>query len=388
MHPALQALLLAAALAGHATLWVGVVNRIHGVGIRRWIVDAITMASGLVLAGVPMVVCWQVWRGAAWPTPFASTANGPMAWYAAACALLVIAAAAWRAALARHPETTGGLLSQRSQTLDLARRLGAAATAPGLPRLLSRLPGNQLLRPELTHKELLVPSLPPALDGLRIAHLSDLHMSGRVAVGYFREIVDATLAEQPDLIALTGDLVEYDAQLPWIAETLARLHAPHGVYFVRGNHDKKMDHARTRQALSAAGHVDLAHTWRTAEIRGRAVRLVGNELPWFSPAGDPAGGGGPADLIVGLAHGPDQFAWAQRHGVNLLLAGHNHGGQIRVPLLGAMVTPSLHGTRYACGVFRRGATVMHVTRGAGSLAPLRWNCPPELAVLTLRGGAA
>lgn len=66
-----------------------------------------------------------------------------------------------------------------------------------------------------------------------------------------------------------------------------------------------------------------------------------------------------------------------------MLAGHTHGGQVQLPLLGVIMSPSLHGTRYACGVFRRGRTVMHVTRGVGGETPLRWRCPPELALLEL-----
>ena len=66
-----------------------------------------------------------------------------------------------------------------------------------------------------------------------------------------------------------------------------------------------------------------------------------------------------------------------------MLAGHNHGGQVRLPLVGAILAPSLSGTRYACGTFRRGNTVLHVSRGTGSLTPFRWNCPPEIALLVL-----
>jgi predicted MPP superfamily phosphohydrolase len=85
-----------------------------------------------------------------------------------------------------------------------------------------------------------------------------------------------------------------------------------------------------------------------------------------------------------LAHSPDQFGWAQANEVDLMLAGHNHGGQVCLPLLGPIVAPSLHGVRYGSGTFRAGNTVMHVSRGTSSLTPLRWNCPPEIAVLTLR----
>ncbi|MEM6799431.1 MAG: metallophosphoesterase [Planctomycetota bacterium] len=381
----LQVVLLLAALAGHAVLWVGIVNRIHGVGISRWVVDGITWVSGVALFGVPLYGLLSVFQGAEPPVPFVGWSSP---WwltrYAELSALILVAASGGRLALAGHGERRGALLSVSEQTIDLHAKHGETLTAAGVPRLLSRLPGNQLLRPVLSRKELLIPGLPAALDGLRIAHLTDLHMSGRVAIDYFREIIDATNAEQPDLVALTGDLVEFNPQLDWLDETLCRLTAHSGVYFVRGNHDREMDHRRMADELTAAGHIDLGCASHEAELRGQRVHFVGNELPWFRPAGNPAGDGAPVDLTIALAHGPDQFGWAARHDVDLILAGHNHGGQIRFPLLGALVTPSVHGTRYACGTFRRGGTVMHVSRGAGSLAPVRFNCAPELAILTLR----
>jgi predicted MPP superfamily phosphohydrolase len=89
-------------------------------------------------------------------------------------------------------------------------------------------------------------------------------------------------------------------------------------------------------------------------------------------------------LRVALVHSPDQFGWAQANDIDLVLAGHLHGGQVCLPLLGPIMSPSLQGVRYAAGVFKAGNTVMHVSRGAGSLTPLRFRCSPEIAVLTLR----
>ena len=84
-----------------------------------------------------------------------------------------------------------------------------------------------------------------------------------------------------------------------------------------------------------------------------------------------------------LAHTPDLFPWAQQLDFDLMLAGHNHGGQIRLPWIGPLISPSRYGTRYASGLFQEGPTVMHVSRGVGGEHLLRWNCPPELALLVL-----
>jgi len=147
--------------------------------------------------------------------------------------------------------------------------------------------------------------------------------------------------------------------------------------------------ARLTAALDAAGLVRLGR--REIEIGGRRLVLVGNELPWFpldaavhaseNSATTAVHAGA---LRVLLSHSPDQFAWAGRRGFDLMLAGHTHGGQIRLPLVGPLLAPSLHGVRYAGGTFHEGPTVMHVSRGLSCLHTLRWNCPPELALLVLR----
>jgi predicted MPP superfamily phosphohydrolase len=115
--------------------------------------------------------------------------------------------------------------------------------------------------------------------------------------------------------------------------------------------------------------------------------VAGNERPWAADdldnqqTPDRAGDQLPLKLI--FTHSPDQFAWSCRQDADLVLAGHTHGGQIRFPLLGAVACPSMHGTRYACGVFRSGETVMHVSRGISGETPFRWDCPPEIALLEL-----
>jgi predicted MPP superfamily phosphohydrolase len=87
-----------------------------------------------------------------------------------------------------------------------------------------------------------------------------------------------------------------------------------------------------------------------------------------------------------LAHSPDQFQWAQENDIDLMLAGHLHGGQVRLPILGAFLAPSIYGVRYAAGVFTAENTTLHVSRGVSSLMPLRFRCPPEIAILVLRKG--
>ena len=148
--------------------------------------------------------------------------------------------------------------------------------------LLTRLPLNEILRLDVTDWMLDVPRLAPALDGLSIVHLSDFHLTGRVGKAYFREVVRASNELQPDLVALTGDLVESKACLDWIPDTFGQLRARYGVYFVLGNHDlRTRDVPRLRRMLEQSGLIDLGGRRRQIEINGQPVVLMGNELPWI-----------------------------------------------------------------------------------------------------------
>lgn len=372
--------LLVLGLFGHGILWTALVNRIHGLGIARWIIDILTYSCAVALIAIPAVIFWGASTSGNWSIGGASTI------YLAFCALLAIWSAVDRWWLRRADRSQSLLLENHTHLLDLRATHGNRLLATGVVRLLGSLPGNEILRVHVHEKQLTVPNLPVSLDGLRIVHLSDLHVSGRIAQEYYAAVVERVNKWQPDLIAITGDIVEYEQCIDATAETLGKLRATHGVYFVLGNHDRKTDHKRIRNALVAAGLVDVGGTSLQLSLRDQQVLLAGNELPWFpmrEEIGDES-----AALKLLLAHGPDQFGWAQRRGFQLMLAGHNHGGQICIPMLGAIVAPSLSGTRFAGGAFQQSDTLLHVSRGTGSLSPIRWNCPPEIALLTLRSQEA
>ena len=160
---------------------------------------------------------------------------------------------------------------------------------------------------------------------------------------------------------------------------------PLGAFFVLGNHDKRVsDIPGLRDTLRQCGLTDLASP-REIQFGGHRIALIGNELPWFGPAGEYASDQLSDDTFrILLAHSPDQLRWARMRQVDLMLAGHTHGGQIRFPLIGPVVSPSLYGIKYACGIFYEAPTLMHVSRGLSGLDPIRINCAPELAKLTLR----
>jgi uncharacterized protein len=384
--------LLAAAAIGHVILWTALVNRLHGLGLNRRLIDVATAVCGLFLACIPIAIGSAIWQHPLAPLAGNGFAANVAQLYVLGCALFAAWSILHRFWLAFHTERSGALVTNHTTRVKLQHRKAFEVFGPGVPRLLGRLPGNQVLDLRIHEKQIILPRLDPALDGLRIAHITDLHMSGRIAKTHFVDIVEQVNLLQADLVAVTGDLVERNACLAWLPDTLGRLHAPYGVYYILGNHDRRVDQVRLRDAFQDLPLVHLGGTCRQILVRDAPIILAGNELPWYGPAPDPnevlASAAAHRPLKILLAHGPDQFAWGVEHGFDLTLAGHNHGGQVRLPGLGAILTPSLSGTRYASGVFRRGHSVLHVSRGTSSLTPFRWNCPPEIAVLVLRPSAA
>ncbi|WP_197527881.1 metallophosphoesterase [Posidoniimonas polymericola] len=365
------------ACIGHVVFWVGFVNRTHACGWNHRVVDALTATSAVMLVAPPLAAAWLYWSGG-WPALQQSMLLSAYAWVMAPLAVFAAVHQVW---LAVHPERRTVHKQVQAKRLDFLPELGLEIARP-VPRMFLRIPGNQALQLSVEEMSLALPRLPAGLAGLKIALLADLHISGRFGVELYKRAMDQAAASRPDLVVLAGDLIEKDHCLPWVNETYGKLSAPLGVYYVLGNHDKKADHPGIRAALDALGFVDVSRQAVRLDHHGESIEIVGNELPWFGPP--TTFSDQPASLRLVVAHNPDQFGWAVAHDADLILAGHNHGGQVRFPPIGPVLTPSLHGTRYACGTFRRGDTVMHVTRGAGSLAPFRFFCPPELTLITLQ----
>lgn len=392
--------LVLVALLGHAAIWIALVNRVHAVYFPRWIINLITLVSFSCLPAIPLALAgWALWTGSWTFDPFRldlrALPGGTIGLvYLGACsmaALIVVPGWLRRQVLHRPPHV---LRSHRTQTFHIGQAPLGSSPGASLPsadhahHFLAHLPGNQSLRLEVTEKALAVPRLSPALDGLSVVHLSDLHFTGRVGKAYFQDVVRLSNDLQPDLVAITGDLVDRPPYIDWIPDTLGRLRARHGVYFVLGNHDMYVDTRQLLEVLEGSGLIHLGGRWTETQVRGERIILAGNELPWFPPAADLAAC--PPREVAGLrlllAHSPDQLAWARAADADLLLAGHMHGGQIRLPLVGPIFAPSRTGVRYACGLFHAPPTIMHVTRGVSGQHPLRWNCAPELAHLVLQAG--
>jgi len=235
----------------------------------------------------------------------------------------------------------------------------------------------------VTRADLSVRSLPPALAGLRIGLLTDIHRSALVPHEDVARAVALMMEQKPDLIVLGGDYVTWGdrAFVAPVAEALAPLSAASGVFGILGNHDDDHD---MPAALTRNGVQMLKDARTRLTIRGETVDLAGIRF-WTKRQMDIAPiVRGSAPITILLAHDPRRLAEASALNIPLVLSGHTHGGQVVLPVVGAWAAQKFP---VAEGIASRGETTMFVSRGVGTIyVPVRVNCPPEVAVLTLQRG--
>ena len=237
-------------------------------------------------------------------------------------------------------------------------------------------------------------ALPEAFEGFKIAHVSDLHSAvfGRKN----EKLLSLIRAAKPDIIAITGDLIDsrhtdIDSALAFV-EAAAEI-AP--VYYVTGNHESRLDFDEIEPRLIAAGARVLRNEAEDIGRGGERIRLAGIDDPSFIRTGGTAEeraaaeleqlGDGGGTFTVLLAHRPELVEVYAEYGAGLVLSGHAHGGQVRLPFLGGLYAPG-QGLlpEYDSGLYSLGETQMVVSRGLGnSVAPLRVNNRPELVIVTL-----
>ncbi len=237
----------------------------------------------------------------------------------------------------------------------------------------------------LTEATIPVSGLAEALDGLRIGLVTDIHHSRMVSASDVSRAVALMMSARPDLIVLGGDYVTWGdrAYVGPVADLLAPLQAPHGVYAILGNHDDDRD---MPAALVARGVAVLKDQRTRLSVRGAGLELAGIRF-WTRKPGDIAKVLRQArDTVILLAHDPRRLTEAASLDVPLVLSGHTHGGQIVIPGVGALARRQFP---IVAGTGRRENTAIFVSRGVGTIyVPLRINCPPEVAVLTLRRQSA
>ncbi|MBI4860218.1 MAG: metallophosphoesterase [Candidatus Riflebacteria bacterium] len=232
-----------------------------------------------------------------------------------------------------------------------------------------------------------VPNLPPGLIGKRILFLSDLHTQ---AWGYRELFVAEVLRRRPpDLVIVTGDLISSPVGVPVVLELFGPASPPMGIFFVRGNNEieELPDPDAFAERLRGLGWTVLCNEHRVIDDPAGRFCIAGVDDP-NNRRDDLAKAlhGIPHGMFtLLLSHTPEPFLEAAGRGVELVLAGHTHGGQVRLPGIGALWTDTPRcGRRYSAGVYREGGATMVVHRGIGwSVLPLRLYCPPEVLELEL-----
>jgi predicted MPP superfamily phosphohydrolase len=249
---------------------------------------------------------------------------------------------------------------------------------------------------EITRQPIKLPKLPPEFHGFRIVQLSDIHHSSFLSAAEIATAARRATALDPDLIALTGDYVSHSRDyIAGCARALGHLRARHGVFAVLGNHDHWTDAEMMADALTATGVRVLRNEAVRIVRAGAQLCLAGIDDLLVKRDDLPAALAGTtrSEVRILLAHNPAVIREAARAGVDLVLSGHTHGGQINWRLLTGrndratarwLGRPS---RRFMRGHARLGETQIYVNRGLGTVVvPLRYGCPPEITLIELQAG--
>jgi hypothetical protein len=259
---------------------------------------------------------------------------------------------------------------------------------------------------EVSHRDVYLPGLAAAFDGMRIAQISDIHMDEFTEPFFLRHVIDRINQIKPDAVFITGDFVTSTIVMDIGATRFARGAAWQcaniltgleckALYASLGNHDINVGAKQVSAALVANGITVLRNACLPIERGGGRIWLAGLDDPLEGhPDLDLAIPASirniPGEPIVLLSHAPDYadhlLTQPAGEAVDLMLSGHSHGGQIRFPLVGALVLPPL-ARKYVKGWFQLGHLQLHVNRGIGTIGlPFRFDCPPEITSITLRAG--
>ncbi len=363
---------------GHACIWTTLLNVFYSQYWAKHFLKLWRLFTGTVIGLLPLALVFGP-RALSDATPF------PLDVYYSLCAIFGGVALPVITLYRGIRPRLACLLEERTETLDLGKQFGSAVRGNGKWRWMTYLPGNGVFKLDVTELSLKLPELPAKLDGLSILFLSDFHFHGTPSKLWFDAVIDRLLRfPKPDIVALAGDYLDTDAHREWIAPLLGRLQWNEVGVAILGNHDAYHGPDLVRAELTELGYEVLSDRTKEVIIRGERCEIVGNEAPWFPASEIPRSGG----FRICVSHSPDQFRWARAQSIDLILCGHVHGGQIRVPIIGSIFVPSRYGRRYDMGVFQSNGTVMVVGRGLSGKEPLRFRCNPQVIRMVLRCGGS
>jgi predicted MPP superfamily phosphohydrolase len=360
-----------------------------------WLIVGVRMFSGSLwgISRVPYIAPWIAWQLLGW------IFCGLVALYLLGKGVVWLVGRIVRrapSAVSQESQQSGAPLTAHSARLSrrqfLARATYAYAAA-GLGVSAYGIWSAERL-PSITRRTLVFPDLPLPLNGLRIAHLSDVHAGIHMSEEKMREIVKQTNALGADLIVQTGDMIDISQSfIPDYVRAFRDLQAPLGVVTVLGNHDRYTGQDAVIRGVKDAGQVFVKNGVHVIERGAAALALVGIDDPRNWRADDPQDDDldqalrltPPAKdaFRILLAHRPGAFDGAAPRAIPLTLAGHIHGGQFYLPVIGW--SPGRLITKYVMGHFTQGSSQLYVSRGIGVVGvPLRVFVPPEIALFELR----
>jgi uncharacterized protein len=271
--------------------------------------------------------------------------------------------------------------------------IGTGVTTAGLVLYSGEIARHEV---DIVNRPIAITNLPTAFHGYRIVQLSDIHLDEYTEPYFLERIIRQANTLAPDLVLLTGDFITHGS-LTFIAgghairrcsELLTTLTAPLR-YAILGNHDVAFNATIVADSLAAHGTPVLINQYLPIERNGARIWLCGVDDPGTShPNLDLAVPAKPDGPVILMGHEPDYADEVVIHPraplIDLMLAGHSHGGQIRLPFLGPLVLPPM-GEKYPEGYYRFNQMQLYVNRGIGTVGlPLRLNCPPEITVITLQ----
>lgn len=233
-----------------------------------------------------------------------------------------------------------------------------------------------------------VSNLPHEFNGFRVLHLTDLHYGPLMPLDILANIVQKTNELEKDIIVCTGDYVRGATaarKIDVIWPVMTNLHAPGGVYTVLGNHDHWASTERSLYWLDKSNHINLRHRTLPLSHNGKTIWLGGAGDLWEDHVDlDQVLKDVPGDECrIVLAHNPDTADTNYMASVDLMISGHTHGGQVRIPFIGSPFVP-VKNKAYTSGFVRSRKTNVFISRGIGWAGlPVRLNCPPEIAILSL-----
>ena len=348
-----------------------------------WVFLARRVLLGSVWSGgtIPMLAPWLAWQ--------------LLGWMFGALVSLYIGAKAvvWLARRLRGRASAGNGGGPRLSRRRFLARATYAYAATGLGLTAYGVASARRV-PVVTRRVLTFLDLPPALDGITILHVSDVHAGQFMERDQMQEVVARANAQHADLVLQTGDMIDFSpAYIPEYVRAFRDLTAPLGVVTCLGNHDLYTGAAKVIQGVRDAGQIVVRGGTHVIERNGSTLAIAGIDDPdnWVfddpqTLAVDrvlrtiPAGA-----FTILLAHRPGAFDTARQRGVPLTLSGHIHGGQIAIPLVGWSAGQLI--TKYVAGHFASGGSQLYVSRGIGVVGvPIRVFVPPELALFELRRG--